>query len=72
MLGGDVETIQSAGSTYLNLVTRDGAFAVEFTPPLDKQQYAELFEMVQDLDSEGVARALITDAAKRWGREVAF
>jgi hypothetical protein len=67
-----VETFQSVGTTYLNLMTRDGAFAVEFTPALNKQQYAELFTLVQDFDSEGVARALITDAARRWGRQVTF
>ena len=67
-----METIQSADTTYLNLLTRDGAFAVEFTPTLEPKHYAELFEIVKDFDSEGLARLLIEDAAQRWGREVAF
>ena len=66
------DTIQRASSTYLNLLTRDGAVAVEFTPALDKEQYAELFVLVQDFDSEALMRVLITDAAKRWGRRVTF
>ncbi len=67
-----MEALQAAGSTYLNLLTRDGAFVVEFTPALEPQHYAELFELVKDFDSEGVARALVADAATRWKREVAF
>lgn len=67
-----METVQAVGTTYLNLLTRDGAMAVEFSPALEPKQYAELFELVQDFDSIGVAQALITDAARRWGREVNF
>jgi hypothetical protein len=68
----EMKTIEAASATSLNLLTRDGAFAVEFTPALEPRHYAELFELVQDFDSEGVARALIMDAAERWGREVTF
>ena len=65
----NMQSLQSTGTTYLNLLTRDGAFAVEFTPALEQRHYAELYELIQDFDSEGVARALITDAARRWGLE---
>jgi len=67
-----MKPLEAAGTTYLNLLTRDGAIAVEFTPGLEPKHYTELFELVKDFDSEGVARLLVTDAAKRWAREVNF
>jgi hypothetical protein len=67
-----VDVIRTVSTTYLNLLTRDGAVAVEFSPALEQQQYAELFELVQDFDSEALMRVMVRDAAKRWGRDVTF
>lgn len=67
-----MQTIRRDESTRLNLLTRDGAVSVEFTPGLEQRHYTELFEVVKEFDSAAVARQLILDAAKRWGREVEF
>ena len=63
---------QSALGTCLNLLTRDGAVGVEFTPALDQEHYAELFELAQDFESEAELRKVVTAAAGRWGRQVSF
>ena len=62
----------SAIGTCLNLLTRDGAVGVEFTPALDHEHYAELFELAQDFESEAELRKVVTAAATRWGRQVSF
>ena len=67
-----MQTTQGTEATHLTLLTRDGAIAIEIRPALDSRHYDELHSLVKDFDSEGVARALIQDAAKRWGREVKF
>ena len=58
--------------TRLNLLTRDGAVAVEFTPALDAQLYSELFQLAHDFDSEFELRDIIQKAAERWSRTVCF
>jgi hypothetical protein len=58
--------------TRLSLLTRDGAVAVEFKPVLDAQHYSELFQIAGDFDSELDLRALVQQAAQRWGRTVCF
>jgi hypothetical protein len=64
--------LQSDDVTRLNLLTREGALSIEFRPALNPIQYDELHALVDELDSIEVAKALITDAAKRWEREVEF
>jgi hypothetical protein len=58
--------------TRLSLLTRDGAVAVEFNPVLDAQHYSELFQIAGDFDSELELRAIVQQAARRWGRTVSF
>lgn len=61
-----------ADATRLNLLTRDGAVTVEFTPELEQAHYAELFSLASDFETELDLRSLVEAAAKRWGRTVAF
>ena len=68
----EADTIQTASTTFLNLLTRDGALDVEFSPVIESHHYAELFEIVKAFDSEAVAKLLLVDAAKRCGRSVTF
>jgi hypothetical protein len=56
--------------TLLNLLTRDGAVAVRFKPPLDEPHYAELYELSCDAASAEELRAAVKEAAVRWGRMV--
>ena len=70
--GQDLLQAESAGATCLNLLTRDGAVGVEFTPALEPQHYAELFELAQEFESEAALREVVTAAARRWGRQVVF
>jgi hypothetical protein len=58
--------------THLNLLTRDGAVAVEFSPALDTQHYAELFQLAYDFETEDELQAMVESAADRWGRTVCF
>jgi hypothetical protein len=58
--------------TRLNLLTREGSLSVEFRPALEQAQYDELYVLVEELDTIAVAKTLITDAAKRWQRQVIF
>ena len=58
--------------TRLSLLTRDGAVAVEFSPSLDTQHYAELFQLANDFDSEFELRTIVEKAAERWNRAVCF
>jgi hypothetical protein len=67
-----MQSIQHEEVTRLNLLTRDGAISAEFRPALDQRQYDELHVLVDEFDSIDVAKALISDAAKRWEREVEF
>ena len=68
-----VQTTQTRDDvTRLNLLTRDGAVAVEFTPSLDAHHYSELFQLANDFDTEIELRALVQKAAQRWGRTVCF
>jgi hypothetical protein len=64
--------VDYATATQLNLLTRDGAIAVEFSPALENRHYAELFDLVKEFDSEAMMRQLVRDAAQRWGRVVVF
>jgi hypothetical protein len=64
--------VESAGDTCLNLLTRDGAVSVKFTPALDQQHYAELFELAENFESDAALRDLVSAAAARWGRQVSF
>jgi hypothetical protein len=57
-------------STTLNLLTREGAYAVTFTPALEPAQYDELFHFAQILEQEVELRTQVKEMAKRWGRQV--
>jgi hypothetical protein len=67
-----MRTTQARDITRLNLLTRDGAISVQFTPPLDQVHYTELFEIAREFETETDAKALVIAAAKRWKRKVAF
>jgi dsDNA-binding SOS-regulon protein len=54
----------------LNLLTREGAFAVIFVPSLEHPQYDEMFELAQTLEHENQLAASVKDMARRWGRAV--
>ena len=56
--------------TTLNLLTRDGALGVTFSPALSAQQYSELNDLAADADSADELSAAIKSAARRWGAEV--
>jgi hypothetical protein len=59
--------------TTLNLLTRDGALAVSFTPALTPAQYGELYEIACDYDDTAEAMAAaVKEAAARWGIKVAI
>jgi len=62
----------TATMTRLHLLTVDGAVAVTFVPELETAQYSELFGLSRDFVSAEALREIVTAAAKRWGREVAF
>ena len=59
-------------STRLNLLTRDGALVVIFTPALEPDHYTELHELIQGCDTVAELRKAIVYAASNWEREVIF
>jgi hypothetical protein len=59
-------------STNLNLLTRDGAVAVEFHPVLAAEHYSELHDAVRDADSADDLRQVAQAFAKRRGYKVLF
>jgi len=61
---------QTDDSTRLNLLTRDGALAVEFSPSLGQEHYSELHDIACSADSADELRALVVEAGKRWDRAV--
>jgi len=56
--------------TSLNLLTRDGALAVTFTPALTAQQYAELYDLACSADTANEMSSAVQSAAERWGTDV--
>jgi len=56
-------------STRLNLLTRDGAVAVEFSPALEQEHYSELNEIACDAESETELQKAVTAAGERCGQE---
>jgi hypothetical protein len=59
------------GSTTLNLLARDGALTVTFSPALTTQQYEELVRVVHAFATKEELRAVLEQAARNWGRSVA-
>ena len=57
-------------STELNLLTREGIVSVEFTPPLDQDQYSELYDIARDSETREALVAAVKRAARRWKRKV--
>jgi hypothetical protein len=57
-------------ATALNLLTRDGAIAVRFTPALGREHYPELVDIAcAALNAQEMGNAL-RFAANRWGKVV--
>jgi hypothetical protein len=56
--------------TSLNLLTRDGALGITFTPALTPDQYSELLGLAFDSGTADEMSAAIKSAAGRWGAEV--
>jgi hypothetical protein len=59
-------------STHLNLRTRDGTFAVAFSPALEAGHYSELLDAVADADTEIALRLTVRALAESWGHRVKF
>lgn len=57
-------------STHLDLLTREGALSVTFTPTLEQEHYAELAQIVGQQADVTELRSDIIQAANRWGRAV--
>jgi len=60
---GPTTIASMANSTTLNLLTRQGAYAVTFTPALEPAQYDELFEFAQPLEQEVELRTQVKEMA---------
>jgi hypothetical protein len=58
--------------TALNLLTREGAIRVAFSPRLTPEQYAELILVIESPQSEtrNELRKAIQAVATRWGSKV--
>ena len=58
--------------TALNLLTRDGAIRVAFSPRLTTEQYAELMDVVESPKSETriELRKALQAVAQLWGKEI--
>ena len=65
-----MQQIHAGDATRLNLLTRDGALSVEFTPALDAEHYTELYGLVRQCDNESELSSAIIQAAHRWDRTV--
>ena len=62
-----MQSTATADQTALNLLTRDGAIAVRFTPALGREHYTELVDIAcAALDAQELEDAL-KSAANRWG-----
>ena len=57
-------------ATNLNLLTRDGAVAVIFSPPREQEHYSELFDISSEGETEHELRKIVSEAATRWQRSV--
>ena len=65
-----MQQIHAGDATRLNLLTRDGALSVEFTPALDAEHYTELHGLVRQCANKIELSSTIVQAAQRWDRKV--
>jgi hypothetical protein len=56
--------------TALQLLTRDGAIHVAFSPRLSAEQYAELMILVEATDTKDELSDALRSAALQWGKEL--
>ena len=57
-------------NTSLQLLMRDGAITVAFSPRLTVEQYAELIKLVETPSTKAQLRRELERAAVNWGRKV--
>jgi hypothetical protein len=60
----------STSSTALNLLTREGAVRITFTPALEPVQYDEMFEFAQTIEHKDGLLLKVKEMAQRWERSV--
>jgi hypothetical protein len=58
--------------TYLNLLTREGAVAVEFHPVLEPKHYSAFQDAVRDAETADELRDVVKKLAAQIGRHVEF
>jgi hypothetical protein len=58
--------------TTLSFLMRDGAAKATFQPSLSPDQYAELYGLVDQVDTKDDLRRGLERAAARWGVQLAF
>jgi len=62
--------VPARARTTLNLLTREGALCVTFSPALEARQYDALLEVVDDADTLKVLTERVMLIAQHWKREV--
>jgi hypothetical protein len=60
----------ATNSTTLNLLTREGAICVTFTPGLEPSQYDELHQFSEIIEYQYELEIALKEMGNRWGREV--
>ncbi|HUE71947.1 MAG TPA: hypothetical protein VMP01_13760 [Pirellulaceae bacterium] len=58
--------------TVLNLLTRDGTVYMAFSPALNAEQYAELWELTHHPDTNGEMQEAVRGWAQGRGLKVSF
>lgn len=57
-------------STSLNLLTRDGAICVTFSPALEPPQYDQLYDLTKSVETQDDLCKVVLALASRWNRQV--